>query len=157
MKAQTVMLTHDSRSYDLKRKINYFCKLEEENTHSWWHWLCTHLCTYTGKMHLESHKDIWDKSCRNRAGLYVMKDKANSFSLALKTLGWSPDFDASCLRSENAKQTNKPTPCKLAGLLKANRFQIACKQWGSSMFQANCSHRVDKVQIHPSASLHLHC
>lgn len=46
-----------------------------------------------------------------------MKDKANSFSLAPKTLGWSPDFDASWLRSENAKQTNKQTPYGLAGLL----------------------------------------
>lgn len=39
-----------------------------------------------------------------------MKDKANSFSLAPKTLGWSLGFDASWLRSENAKQTNKPPP-----------------------------------------------
>lgn len=32
MKAQTVMLTHDSRSYDLKRNIKYFYKLREKNT-----------------------------------------------------------------------------------------------------------------------------
>lgn len=47
----------------------------------------------------------------------MMKDKANSFSLAPRTLGWSPDFDASWLRSENAEQTNKPTPYRLAVLL----------------------------------------